>query len=69
MGLGVQILGLAAMSGADLGGEGRESASRLAETVPRAMWSRRIDVLSVEEALAAVEGVHTSGHRREKNSD
>jgi subtilisin family serine protease len=60
-GLGVQVLGLLARGGARLGDEDRRLARALAGEVPRPMWSRRIDVLSVAEALALVDGVQSTG--------
>lgn len=53
MGVGVQVLGLLVPRYPALAIEPRARA--LAETVPAPHWSQRIDVLSVSEALAAIE--------------
>ncbi len=54
-GYGIQYLGLAAMTtGVDAAY--LAAAARLADEVPRGHWSTRLDVISVDEALAAVRG-------------
>lgn len=53
-GLGVQVLGLLAMGFPGERLTDLHIAQRLANQVPRAFWSHRIDVLSVEEALRAI---------------
>jgi hypothetical protein len=54
-GVGIQALALLEMS-SQLGGEkpSREVIATLAATVPRRHWKKRMDILSVEEALAAL---------------
>ncbi|WP_437504203.1 protein kinase domain-containing protein [Sorangium sp. So ce1099] len=54
-GIGVQALGLLGRAFPEPGGDlrlRREAAERLVEGIPRARWALRMDVLSVEEALA-----------------
>ncbi|MEZ4294786.1 MAG: hypothetical protein R3B70_07395, partial [Polyangiaceae bacterium] len=55
-GLGIQGLGLLALAGRlDVGAVTRPSLEKLTERVPREHWGTRMDVLSVDESLAAIE--------------
>jgi hypothetical protein len=53
-GIGIQMLGLLGMRRPGLCEGWAGHARALAERVPRRFWRRRIDLLSVEEALAAL---------------
>lgn len=53
-GIGIQMLGLLSMGHPGLREGWAPHARSLAEKVPRRFWRRRIDLLSVEEALAAL---------------
>ena len=53
-GLGIQALGLLALGGPSFVRPAQAVVDRLAGTVPRAHWSSRIDVTSVDEALSSM---------------
>jgi hypothetical protein len=53
-GIGVQALGLLGKAFPEARGAWREAAAALARGIPREHFARRMDVLSVEEALAAL---------------
>jgi hypothetical protein len=53
-GLGIQMLGLLSMVYPSLRHEALRQARELAEQVPRQLWHLRMDVLSVDEALAVI---------------
>jgi hypothetical protein len=52
-GVGAQALGLLAQAFPEEGPRWRAAIVRLVEEIPRARWSQRMDVLSVDEALEA----------------
>lgn len=54
-GIGIQVLGLLAPRCPDLRDTLHESARTLAAAIPRERWGERMDILSIEEALFAVE--------------
>jgi hypothetical protein len=66
-GIAVQVLGLAARARRESAVDVRAAARRLAERLPVEQWSRRREVLSVDEVLVAVAtgsaGEATEGER------
>jgi eukaryotic-like serine/threonine-protein kinase len=53
-GIGVQVLGMLALAGRDVDASARGHLGALLQGVPPRYWGRRMDVLSVEESLAAL---------------
>jgi hypothetical protein len=62
--VGIQVLGLLALAGGrQVVAVGGETRAALAAQVPAERWDRRLDVLSVREALDALEGLSRRSSR------